>query len=129
MSEAHNRQAVERLFAGINAKNVAVMDEVMADDSVMVYPQSGETIRGAANRRAVYAATPNLPTINPYRMIASGEIVVAEAILDYSGDRHNTVFVFEFRDARIARETVYWSKPFPPAQSRSAWVEIEKPGT
>jgi ketosteroid isomerase-like protein len=128
MSEADNRRAVERLLEGINARNVGVMDEVMTEDCVMSYPQSGEIIRGAANRRAVYAATPSLPTITTYRTISSGDIVVTEAVLDYGGDRFNTVFVFECRDGRIARETVYWSKPFPPAASRAPWVDIEPPG-
>ena len=128
MSEAENRRAVERLIYGINAKDVSVMDEVFADGSLMVYPQSGEIIRGADNRRAVYAATPNLPTITPYRTISSGEIVVTEAILDYGDDPYNTVFVLECRDGKITRETVYWSKPFPPASSRSKWVELEPAG-
>jgi ketosteroid isomerase-like protein len=128
MSEADNRRVVERLLDGINAKDVAVMDEVMTEDCVLSYPQSGEIIRGADNRRAVYAATRLLPTVATYRTISSGEIVVTEAVLDYDGDRHNTVFIFEFHDGRIARETVYWSKPFPPAESRARWVEIEPPG-
>jgi hypothetical protein len=64
-----------------------------------------------------------LPSIAPYRTSASGDMVVVQAILDYGGDRHQTVFVFEFRDGKVLRETVYWSKPFPAAASRAAWVE------
>jgi len=130
MSEADNRRAVERLFEGLNAKNPGVMNEVFTDDSVMAYPQSGEVIRGRVNRQAVYAAFPDLPSIAPYRTIASGDIVVSEAILTYGeDDRYNTVFIFECRDGKIIRETAYWSKPFPPAEWRSRWVEKATPAT
>ena len=128
MSEADNRRAVERLFEGLNAKNPEVMNEVFSDDSEMAYPQSGEVILGRANRQAVYAAFPELPSIAPYRTIASGDIVVTEAILDYGNDdRYNTVFIFECRDGKILRETAYWSKPFPAAEWRAAWVETATP--
>jgi ketosteroid isomerase-like protein len=129
MSEVENRRAVERLFEGLNAKQVSVMNDVFTDDSELVYPQSGELIRGRANRQAVYEATVNLPSNAPYRTIASGDIVVAEVDLDYSGDTFKTVFIFEFRGDRIFRETVYWSKPFPAAESRARWVEKAEPAT
>jgi hypothetical protein len=100
MNEADNRRAVERLIEGLNAKDVSVMSEVFTDDSEMVYPQSGEAIRGRVNRQTVYTAIPRLPSIAPYRTIAAGDIVVTKAILDYGDDRYNTVFVFECRDGR-----------------------------
>ena len=47
-----------------------------------------------------------------------------EADLDYGdGDPYQTVFVFELRDGRIAKETAYWSEPFPAPEWRAAWVE------
>jgi ketosteroid isomerase-like protein len=130
MSEADNRRAVERLFEGLNAKNPEVMNEVFSDDSEMAYPQSGEVILGRTNRQAVYTAFPELPSIAPYRTIASGDIVVSEAILDYGNDDlYNTVFIFECRYGKILRETAYWSKPFPAPEWRSPWVEKAAPAT
>ena len=123
MGGTANEEIVQQLIDGLNAKDVSVMDQVFTDDSEMVWPQSGELIRGAANRRAVYGAFPALPTITPHRMVSSGDLVTAEATLDYGGDAYEVVFIFEFRDGRIARETAYWTKPFPPAEWRAAWVE------
>jgi ketosteroid isomerase-like protein len=123
MGEAENRRLVERLIDGLNAGDVDVMNDVMSDDSVLTYPQSGEVIKGRDNRQAIYHARPTLPTIEPLRTIASGDIVVAEANLDYGDDRFQTVFVFVCRDGRIVSETVYWAKPFPAAEWRSRWVE------
>lgn len=127
MGEAENRRAVKRLIEGLNAKNIEIMNEVFTDDSVMTYPQSGEVIRGRANRQAIYAAIPGLPSIEPYRTVASGDVVVTEAVLDYGGDRYQTVFIFEFRDGRIVSQRSYWAKPFPAAEWRSRWVDQTAP--
>ncbi|MGZ6265505.1 MAG: nuclear transport factor 2 family protein [Candidatus Limnocylindrales bacterium] len=123
MGEADNRRTVERFIAGLNAKDVEAFEDLFTDDSVIAYPQSGEIIRGRANRSAVYAATPGLPTVTPYRTTSSGDIVVVEADLDYGSDQFQTVFIFQLRDGRIAFQTTYWSKPFPAAEWRSRWVE------
>jgi ketosteroid isomerase-like protein len=40
-----------------------------------------------------------------------------------AGDPYQTVFVFEMRDGRIAKETAYWTKPFPAPDWRAQWVE------
>ena len=122
------QQVVERLIATINAKNVDGMDELFHDDAVMDWPQSGERIVGAENRRGVYHAFPALPTITPRRMTGDDDLVVAEATLDYGGGAvFQTVFIFELRDGKIARETAYWSQPFPAPDWRAEWVERTEP--
>ena len=123
MGEADNVRAVERLFAGLNAKDVEVMNEVFVDDSVLSWPQSGEILRGSENRQGVYRTFPSLPTITPYRTVSSGDLVVSEAELDYGSETYQAVFIFECRDGRIVRETAYWAKPFPAAEWRAKWVE------
>jgi len=125
MSEQQNRAVVERLIACINDKQTAVMDELFHEDAVMDWPQSGEQVVGGDNRRGVYGAFPQLPTITPRRLLAAGDLVVAEASLDYGGPRYDTVFIFELRDGRIARETAYWAEPFEAPEWRSAWVTRE----
>lgn len=118
-----NEAVVERLIACINDKHIEVMDELFHDDATMDWPQSRERVRGAVNRRAIYGAFPQLPTITPRRMFSSGELVVAEATLDYGGPTYETVFVFEFRDGKIEKETAYWSDAFDPPAWRAEWVE------
>ncbi len=118
-----NEDVVRRLVACINERRVEVMDELFHDDAVMDWPQSGEVIRGAVNRRGVYQAFPQLPTITPRRIISSGDLVVAEARLDYGGPAYDSVFIFELRDGRIQRETAYWSEPFEAPAWRAQWVE------
>ena len=123
MSEQQNRDVIERLIQCLNDKRIDVMDELFHEDAVMDWPQSGEQVVGGDNRRGVYGAFPGLPTISPRRTLSAGELVVAEAMLDYGGPVYNTVFIFEFRDGRIARETAYWAEPFEAPQWRAQWVQ------
>ena len=118
-----NGAVTERLIACINDRRIEVMDELFHDDALMDWPQSRERVRGADNRRSIYGAFPQLPTITPRRMLSQGDLVVAEASLDYGGPVYETVFIFELEGGRIRRETAYWSEPFDPPAGRSQWVE------
>lgn len=124
-SDNGNTAVVERLIACINDRDIGIMDELFLEDAVMDWPQSGEKVVGAENRRAIYSAFPQFPTITPRRMVSGGDIVVAEALLDYDGPQYLTVFIFEFAGGRIARETAYWSEPFPAPDWRAQWVETQ----
>ena len=124
MSEAANRETVERLIEGLNTRDLELFHAQFHDDSVMEYPQSGERIVGAENRRGAYGAFPGLPKVMPQEIRVSGDLVVVEARLDYGdGAEWQAVFVFELRDGKIARETAYWPQPFEAADWRAQWVE------
>ena len=118
-----NRRVVEQLIDGLNRRDTSVMDEVFHDDAIMEWPQSRERIRGAEQRRAVYARFKTLPTITPRRLLVEGDLCVAEAKLDYDGTAYDCVFIFELRDGRIAKETAYWSQPFEAPAWRADLVE------
>jgi ketosteroid isomerase-like protein len=123
MGENENREVIERLIQCLNDRKVEVMDELFHEDAVMDWPQSGEQVVGGDSRRGVYGAFPQLPTITPRRMVSGGDLVVAEASLDYGGPQYQTVFIFELRDGKIARETAYWSEPFEAPEWRAQWVQ------
>jgi ketosteroid isomerase-like protein len=118
------RQTVEALVATLNAGDVDGMDAVFHEDAVMEWPQSGERIIGGDNRRGIYRSFPRLPTVTPRRIIGEGDLWVLEASLDYGDEAvYQAVLVFELRDGKIAKETAYWSQPFPAPDWRAAWVE------
>ena len=124
MSEHENRQTVERLVRAHNEHDLELFDAQFHEDSVIEYPQSGERIVGGENRRAVYGAFPELPTVTPRRIRSAGELAILEAGFDYGdGASWQAVLVFELRGGRIARETAYWTQPFPAAEWRAGWVE------
>ena len=124
MTEARNRATLEALVAVLNSSDLAALDKVFTDDMVMEWPQSGERIVGAKNRREVYSRFPSLSQVTPRRMTGCGDVWVVEASLDYGdGDTYQCVYIFEMRAGLIAKETGYWSKPFPAPEWRAAWVE------
>ena len=124
MSDAQSRATVDRLIAAINARDLAALDSVFTDDVLMEWPQSGERISGNANRREIYSRFPSLPKVAPRRVTGTGDFWVLEASLDYGdGDPYLAVFLFQLRGGLIAKETAYWSKPFPAPDWRAPWVE------
>lgn len=124
MNEARNQTTIDALIAAINARDLAALDRVFTSDVLMEWPQSGERIRGNANRREIYSRFPSLPKVTPRRVSGSGDTWMLEASLDYGdGDSYLAVFLFQLRDGLIAREIAYWSKPFPAPDWRAPWVE------
>lgn len=124
MNETKNRATIEALISAINKKDLAALDKVFTEDVIMEWPQSGERIRGGQNRREIYKRFPSLPSVKLRQLTGSGNIWVLEASLDYGdNDLYQCVFIFEMRDGLIAKETAYWSKPFPAPEWRANWVE------
>jgi hypothetical protein len=68
----------------------------------MEMPQSGERIRGREAMRAFQEAYPNPPSIQPRRVVGSGDVWVVEARSDYGGQIFNVAMIVEFRDGRRA---------------------------
>lgn len=118
-----NEAVIQRLINCINDRKIEVMDELFHDDAIMDWPQSGEQVIGAENRRGIYKSFPQLPDITPRRMVSDGDLVVTEAAMDYGGSKSQAVFIFEFKDGKIARETAYWSDPFEAPSWRAKWVK------
>ncbi len=124
MSDTTNRTTIKALVDALNAGDLDALDRVFTDDVVMEWPQSGERIVGGENRREVYSRFPSLPHVTLRRMTGHGDLWVLEADLDYGdGDPYQCVFIFETRGGLIARETGYWSKPFPAPDWRAPWIE------
>jgi ketosteroid isomerase-like protein len=124
MTDTRHPAVIDALVAAINAGDRDALGDVFTDDVVMEWPQSGERIRGEANRREIYSRFPSLPKVTPRRVTGSGDVWALEASLDYGdGDPYLCVFVFTVRDGRIAKEIAYWSKPFPAPDWRAPWVE------
>jgi hypothetical protein len=124
MSDAKNRATIDVFVSAINARDLVALDKAFTDDVVMEWPQSGERICGGLNRREVYSRFPSLPKASVRRVVGAGDVWVLEAKLDYGdGEPFDCVLIFEMRGGLIAKETAYWSKPFPAPDWRAPWVE------
>ena len=98
--------------------------ELLAEDFVAVWPQSGERIEGPDDSLAIDRNFPGgLPAIRLRRAIGSGDLEVGEAELTYAdGSVYQAVSIAEIRDGKIYRQTGYFAQSFEPPQWRAQWV-------
>jgi ketosteroid isomerase-like protein len=150
MAELTNREVVERFIKSMNDSDLDGAEQYLAEDVVEDYPQSGERIRGRANRRAVVENYPGraerdfapgkigavvgddqwvmTPTLSLVRLNGSGEKFTATGEIFYpNGDRWHVVQLIELRGGKIARMITYFAAPFEPAPYRAKFVERMPP--
>ena len=110
-------------MAGMNAGNQEIFAEIYHEDAEIDWPQFGERIFGASDRRAVFASLPIKPDVHIRRIVGDGDLWIAEALLGYDGVEHWGVMIMEFRGDKIIRETSYWAEPRPGGAGwKSRWV-------
>ena len=123
LSEA-NRRLVEAHQAALARGDFDAVAELIADDFVQEWPQSGERIRGKEACLNVFRNYPGGgPTARVRRVSGEGDLIVAEVDMDYGGKPTHMVSVIELKNGKLARETDYWADPFPAPAWRSQWVE------
>jgi ketosteroid isomerase-like protein len=133
---ADNRKTVEQFLQAMATNDWEAQDRLLADDFVEEYPQSGERIRGKANRRAIIenyprgeprdvnasGPAPKLPVI-----AGNGDHFTATGQVKYpNGETWHVVSLVEIRDGKIARMTDYFAAPFEAPAWRAPYVEVER---
>lgn len=144
MAELTNREIVERFVAAQAVSGVG--DEYIAEDVIEDYPQSGERIRGRANRRAIFANYPGrpehdfgpntvrtvvgddqwvmTPSLSLLRINGSGERYTGTGLITYpNGEVWHLIQLIEVRGGKIVRLTSYFAEPFEAPAWRAPWVE------
>ena len=115
--------ALERHWAASDAGDFEVEHEIYRDDAILIYPQSGEHIRGRHNIRESRFVQPSEKRFTVQRIFGSGDIWISQLVLTYDGKPSYVVSIMEFRDGLVAHETQYFSDGFDPAPSRAHLVE------
>src|SRR5262245_38433022 len=95
---------------------------IYCEDAVLEFPQSGERFEGVENFiewRGAYPAETNFE-IGVIR--GEGDVWVMELTVTYDqGPKNFGVSIHEFRDDKIARETIYVAEPFEAPEWRARW--------
>ena len=120
------REHFARLVAG---DEKAVM-ELVAEDFVQEWPQSGELVRGrqaCLNVIGNYPGGP--PQIKVGRISGEGDHWVVESTTTYpGGDVYHMMSAIELEDGLLIHEVDYFGPEFPAPEWRQRWVEpIEAP--
>jgi SnoaL-like domain len=122
MDEATVRALLEQHFTSSDPHESHAM---YRDDAVLEFPQSGERFVGVENLREWRSGYPASTVVEFREVRGSGDLWVAEISISYDGGPANFgISILEFRDEKIARETIYvaegWEAPEWRAQWRSA---------
>jgi hypothetical protein len=119
-------ETIRRFFAAIQGGDYQALRDVLTEDAVTRWPQSGERITGAMACVQVYENYPGgPPTYVLQRISGEGDVWVAECVADYGDERWHLVSVIEFDGPRIARMTDYFGPAFPAPAWRHGLVEVE----
>jgi ketosteroid isomerase-like protein len=140
------RVIVERYAAALAANDSAMTRECLDPDYVGRYPQSGEVIRGIANRLAIGENFPgqeerrlggtideirgrddefvSSPSWTIVHLIGSGDEFTLTGTVTYpDGEIWHAVVIITVRGGKIWRETDYFAPPFEAAAWREPFVE------
>jgi hypothetical protein len=124
MSAQVNRDTLERYRqVWFENQDMDAAADLLHDDYLEEYPQSGERIRGKDNARSVYENYPAIPSLVEFDYRVAGDLAVVEMVLDYGGSRLNVCEVVEFEEGKIKRATGYFGEPFEAPEWRARWVE------
>jgi hypothetical protein len=123
MDETGVRAALTHYFDHSAAGEEDVAHEIYVDDAVLEFPQSGERFEGVENFREWRRQYPAATVEFDIRRVRGGDdIWVAELGVRYDGGTWNYgIDILEFRDTKVARETVYVMDGFAAPEWRSPW--------
>jgi hypothetical protein len=117
------RAALNQHWAASDANDFEAEHLIYREDAVLDYPQSGERTRGRSNIQGQRASQPSNKRFTVQRIVGSGDLWVTELILTYDAKPTYTVSIMEFSGEKVARETQYFTDPFPAPAFRAQWVE------
>jgi len=92
------------------------------EDAVLEFPQSGERFVGVESFREWRSNYPASTAFEIREVRGGGDLWVAEISVSYDGGPSNFgVSILEFRDDKIARESIYVTEGWEPPEWRAQW--------
>jgi hypothetical protein len=92
------------------------------EDAVLEFPQSGERFEGVESFREWRSRYPAETSFEFGELRGAGDLWVVELTVTYDkGPKNFGVSIHEFRDGKIARETIYVAEGFEAPEWRARW--------
>ncbi len=123
MSEQQNRETLERYFETFERQDPGAFVELLHDDYIEEFPQSGERIRGKDNWQKMAENYPGLPSLIDHSYKISGDLAVIEMTFNYDGNRVHECQIVDFEGGKIKRTRSYFGEPLEAPEWRTQWVE------
>jgi len=121
----NNKQTLEYFWATMGTNDFYAAAQLLHEDYILEWPQSGERIRGWQNFAAVNTAYPVAGkwTFEINHIAADGDLVVTDVSVS-DGRRHDRCITFStVRDGRIWKQVEFWPESFDAPAWRTQWVE------
>ena len=120
-----SKHVVEQFWGTMQTNDFSAASELLHDDFVLDWPQSGERIRGRENFVSV---NQNYPAhghweFTVHRIFAEGDQAVSDVDVTDGVIRARVITFSTIREGKIWRQTEFWPDSFEPAPWRAAWVE------
>ena len=124
----NNKQILENFWATMETNDFYAAAQLLHDDYILEWPQSGERILGRDNFAAI---NKNYPaegkwhfTIN--QIIVEGDLVVSDVSVTDGKITGRAITFSTIRDEKIWKQIEFWPDPFEAPAWRTQWVEITK---
>ena len=121
----NEKRIVEEFWGTMETNDFYAAAQLLHDDYILEWPQSGECIRGRDNFAALNTAYPAAETwhfkIN--QIVAEDASVVTDVSVT-DGRRTDRAITFStIRDGKIWKQVEFWPEPFEAPTWRAQWVE------
>jgi ketosteroid isomerase-like protein len=125
MDNRKPKEIIEQFWRVMEGNDFYKAAELLHDDFILEWHQSGERIRGRENFAKLNTAYPTQGiwhfTINS--IVAEGDVVVSDVSVT-DGTLHDRVITFStIRDGNIWKQIEFWPEPFAAPEWRAQWVE------
>ena len=121
----NNKQVLESFWKTMATNDFYAASQLLHDDYILEWTQSGERIRGRDNFAAINTFYPAKGkwTFKINHIAADGDVVVTDVSVS-DGKRQDRVVTFStIRDGKIWRQVEFWPEPFEAPAWRAQWVE------
>ena len=119
-------EVVQKFWSLMQTNDFKSVGQVLSDDFVLEWPQSGERIRGRENYMAMNEEYPTHGqwrfTIN--RIIGDDVQAVTDVSVTDGVQVARAISFFSIADGKIGQMVEYWPDPFPAEENRKHLVEV-----
>ncbi|MFN8383163.1 MAG: nuclear transport factor 2 family protein [Anaerolineales bacterium] len=121
----NNKQLIENFWGTMASNDFYAVAELLHDDFILEWPQSGERIRGRDNFAAIntYYPTEGKWTFHINHLIAEGDTVFSDVSVSDGKRNDRCLTVSTIQDGKIWKQVEFWPEPFNAPSWRAKWVE------
>lgn len=120
------RDVVKRFWSLMESNDFASVGEVLSDDFVLEWPQSGERIRGRENFGRMNQEYPahGIWKFKINRILVDGDEAVSDVTVTDGVQQARAISFFSISDSKITKLLEFWPDPFPAPEHRRHLVEM-----